>query len=235
MSTDVTRKTVHYTIPDPPNSEELVDRSWYKTVIDIMLTNLNELDSFDTHNANMEKKKTDNSIPATKQLNGITDTATKLALETARTNILSPDTPLYAKDVNTIANSLNKIYARAKSGSHASTVNKDEVVKVSKLETFISTCIEVSQSLDPKADAIWSDDGNCNVGCEKSCMTKCMSMCQVGCMVSCQSSCELSCMTSCMVSCMTSCMVSCMTSCMVSCQNCHGGTCHQTKRNCGLI
>ena len=226
MSTSVTRKTVHYTIPDPPSSEELVDRSWYKTVIDIMLTNLNELDSFDTHNANMEKKKTDNTIPATKQLNGITDKATKLALETARTNILSPDTPLYAKDVNTIANSLNKIYARAKSGSHASTVSKDEVVKVSKLETFISTCIEVSQSLDPKANAIWSDDGKCNVGCEKSCMTKCMSVCQVGCMVSCQSSCELSCMTSCMVSCMTSCMVSCMTTCMVSCQNCYGGTCH---------
>ena len=191
-----------------------------------MLTNLNELDSFDTHNANMEKKKTDNTIPATKQLNGITDTETKLALETARTNILSPDTPLYAKDVNTIANSLNKIYARAKSGSHASTVSKDEVVKVSKLETFISTCIEVSQSLDPKADAIWTDDGKCNVGCEKSCMTKCMDVCQVGCMVSCMASCELSCMTSCMVSCMTSCMVSCMTTCMVSCQNCFSNTCH---------
>ncbi|MBR2248283.1 MAG: hypothetical protein IJ880_14885 [Bacilli bacterium] len=231
MSTSVTRKTVHYTIPDPPSSEELVDRSWYKTVIDIMLTNLNELDSFDTHNANMEKKKTDNTIPATKQLNGITDKETKLALETARTNILSPDTPLYAKDVNTIANSLNKIYARAKSGSHASTVSKDEVVKVSKLETFISTCIEVSQSLDPKADAIWSDDGNCNVGCELKCETKCMGVCQVGCMVSCMASCEVSCMTSCMTACMTSCMVSCMTTCMVSCQNCHGGTCH--NQHCG--
>lgn len=227
MTTSVNRKTVKYTIPDAPPAESLVDRSWYKTVIDIMLTNLNELDSLDTHNANMEKKKTNNNIPPTKQLNGITDTATKNALESARSNILKADSPLYAKDVNTIANNLNKIYARARSGSRASTVAKDEIVGTAKLSTFISACIEVSQALDPKANAVWGNDGTCAVGCEIKCETKCEKQCQVGCMVSCQSKCELSCMTTCQTSCQSTCQLSCMTTCMISCQNCYGGTCHK--------
>ena len=231
MTTSVNRKTVKYTIPDAPPAESLVDRSWYKTVIDIMLTNLNELDSLDTHNANMQKKKTNNNIPPTKQLNGITDTATKNALESARSNILKADSPLYAKDVNTIANNLNKIYARARSGSRASTVAKDEVVGTTKLATFISACIEVSQALDPKANAVWGNDGTCNVGCEKACQTKCQTSCQVGCQVSCQSKCELTCQATCQLSCQSTCQVSCQSTCQISCQNCYGGTCHD--QTCG--
>lgn len=231
MSTTVNRKTVKYTIPDAPDAETLVDRSWYKTVIDIMLTNLNELDSLDAHDANMEKKKKDNSIPPTKQLNGITDTTTKKELETARTNILKSDTPLYASDVNTIANNLNKIYARARTGSRASTVSKDEIVGVTKLQTFITACIEISESLDPKARAVWSDSGSCNVSCEKSCQTTCQKSCQIGCQVSCQSKCQLSCQTSCQLSCMTTCQKSCQSSCQLHCQSCYGGTCHD--QTCG--
>lgn len=231
MTTNVVRKTVRYTIPDAPPSESLVDRSWYKTVIDIMLINLNELDSIDTHNANMQKKKTDNNIPPTKQLNGITDTATKNALESARSNILKSDSPLYARDVNAIATNLNKIYARAKSGSKASAVAKDEIVGTTKLSTFISACIEVSQALDPKANAVWGNDGTCNVGCEKACQTKCQTSCQVGCQVSCQSKCELTCQATCQLSCQSTCQVSCQSTCQISCQNCYGGTCHD--QHCG--
>lgn len=229
MSTEVVRKTVSYTIPDAPSAESLVDRSWYKTVIDIMLTNLNELDSFDVHDENMEKRKTDNDIPPTKQLNGITDTETKMALEEARANILRSDSPLYAKDVNTIATSLNKIYSRAKSGSRASTVSKDEVVGRDKLSTFISACIEVSQELDPKAEAVWSDDGLCSTSCEKNCQTHCQSNCQIGCQVSCQSTCQLNCQENCQLNCMLTCQLSCQSTCQLACQSCFSNTCHKTK------
>ena len=232
MSTNVVRKTVKYTIPDAPPVDSLVNRSWYKTVIDIMLTNLNELDSLATHESNMKKKKTDNNIAPTKQLNGITDTATKNELETARTNILKSNTPLYASDVNKIATNLNKIYKRSKDVSGtASTVAKDEIVGTSKLSTFISACIEISEALDPKANAVWGNDGTCNVGCEKSCQTKCQTTCQVGCQVSCQSKCELKCQTTCQLKCQTTCQLKCQTTCQVSCQNCYGGTCHD--QTCG--
>ena len=231
MSTSVDRKTVEYTIPDAPNAESLVDRSWYKTVIDIMLTNLNELDSFDAHDENMEKKKKDNSIPPTKQLNGITDTETKLALEGARANILKKDSPLYASDVNTIANNLNKIYARAKTGSKASTVSKDEVVSTTKLATFVAACIEISQALDPKAEAVWSDDGSCAVGCELKCETKCESLCQIGCQIRCESRCELRCEVGCEIRCENRCETQCQSSCMINCQSCFSNPCH--NQHCG--
>ena len=227
MSTTVKRKTVSYTIPDPPGKESFVDRSWYKTVIDIMLTNLNELDSYDAQVKNEQARKNDNNLPPVKQLNGITDTATKKALETARSNILRTDTPLYASDVNAIATNLNKIYARAKSGSKASTVAKDEIVSTDKLSTFVSTCIEISESLDPRAERIWSNDGTCNVGCERVCMTKCQTSCQIGCQVSCQSKCELQCQVGCQVKCESTCQLRCQSTCQLSCQNCYGGTCHK--------
>ena len=175
LSTNVRRASVSYTIPDAPNKETHVDRSWYKTIIDIMLINLNELDSLDAQAANEAKKKTDNTVPKTKQLNGITDTATKKTLEDTRASILIADSPLFAKDINSIANNLNKIYKRAKSTTTnpAATVSSKEIVATDKLQTFISTCIEISQALDPKAQPIWNADGSCKTSCETNCQTLC--------------------------------------------------------------
>ena len=230
MSTKITRGSVSYTIPDAPGTDTHPDRSWYKTIIDIMLTNLNELDSLDTQAANEEKKKKDNSVPKTKQLNGITDTKTKKELEDARSSILTSDAPLFASDVNSIANNLNKIYKRAKNATNnpAATVSAKEVVTASKMQTFISTCIEISQALDPKATPIWNGDGSCKTSCETQCQVLCMLKCQAVCQLSCQSKCELSCQSKCQLTCQATCQLTCQATCEKGCQATCQLSCQET-------
>ena len=177
MSQNVSRKTVNYTIPTVPVTGDPVTSDWYKSIINVILINLNEYDS-NTALRNDESRRhwTTNTGVNVRQLNGITSTNIRDSLNYSSSRVDKNDI-VYASDINNIVNNMNAVADRVGS-ARISGVTQGAYITPQVLMYIYNSAIRISNQLNGSA-SIWTNSGTCALTCQNSC--------QVSCQVSCQS------------------------------------------------
>lgn len=176
MSQSVNRKTVNYTIPTVPVTGDPVDSSWYKSIINVILTNLNEYDS-NTALRNDESRR--HSVSSTgvnvRQLNGITTTSIRDSLNQSSSRVDTNDV-VYASDINNIVNNMNLVADRVGS-TRISGVTQGAYITPQVLINMYNSAIKISNQLNGSA-SIWTNSGTCALTCQNSCQVSCQISCQ---------------------------------------------------------
>lgn len=176
MSQNVNRKTVNYTIPTVPVTGDPVASDWYKSIINIILINLNEYDSNTAlRNDESRRHSVRNTGVNVRQLNGITSTNIRDSLNYSSSRVVKNDI-VYASDINNIVNNMNTVADRVGS-TRISGVTQGAYITPQVLMNMYNSAVKISNKLNENA-GIWTNSGTCALTCQHSCQVSCQISCQ---------------------------------------------------------